>query len=252
MLEAFGFYVSQYDLRDERILLKVRHTHEVAYLCDEIARGEGLPVEDVDLAWLCGLLHDIGRFEQLRRWGTFNDAASCSHAELGFEILEPKLLGSAFVAEWSDIVRKAVLYHSDLVLPKGLTTRERAFCNIVRDADKVDILRVFSESGCDAVLGMTSGEFVAGEISDMAMMGYGEHRCLSHGERVASLDRLVGAVCFVFELENPSAREAIRLRGYLQRLLDRPFGQAPVFDNPLTQQRWDFIREDISRAWYPA
>ena len=68
-LDAFNSYVARYDVSDERIALKVEHTYEVAKLCDEIARGEGLPPADVDLAWLCGLLHDIGRFEQLRRMG---------------------------------------------------------------------------------------------------------------------------------------------------------------------------------------
>ena len=82
-LDAFNSYVARYDASDERITLKVEHTYEVAGLCDEIARGEGLPPADVDLAWLCGLLHDIGRFEQLRQWGTFSDADSCSHAALG-------------------------------------------------------------------------------------------------------------------------------------------------------------------------
>lgn len=59
VLEALNTYVSQYDLCDERIELKVRHTHEGAQLCDDIAHGEGLSAADVDLAWLCGLLHDI-------------------------------------------------------------------------------------------------------------------------------------------------------------------------------------------------
>ena len=43
--------------------------------------------EDIDLAWLTGLLHDIGRFEQVRRYGTFNDAKSIDHGKLGVEIL---------------------------------------------------------------------------------------------------------------------------------------------------------------------
>lgn len=82
-LDAFNSYVARYDVSDERIALKVEHTYKVAELFDEIAQGEGLSPADVDLAWLCGLLHDIGRFEQLCQWGTFIDADSCSHAALG-------------------------------------------------------------------------------------------------------------------------------------------------------------------------
>lgn len=90
---AFGAYVSQFDLGDERIALKVEHTYRVADLCDAIARGEGLGPRDVDLAWLCGLLRDIGRFEQLRHWDTFNDVRSCAHAALGRYILEGPVEG---------------------------------------------------------------------------------------------------------------------------------------------------------------
>lgn len=90
-LDAFNSYVARFDVSDERIALKVEHTYEVAELCDEIAQGEGLPPADVDLAWLCGLLHDIGRFEQLRQWGTFSDAGSCSHAALGIQVLKDEM-----------------------------------------------------------------------------------------------------------------------------------------------------------------
>lgn len=131
------------------------------------------------------------------------------------------------------IIRKAVACHSDLVLHEKLTPREGIFCSIVRDADKVDILCVFSESSCEAVLDLHSDEFTAGEISDIAMTGFAERRCLTRDERPGGLDGLVGAVCLVSELEAPSACEALRLRGYLQRLLDKPFGQAPVFETLL-------------------
>lgn len=244
-LEAFNRYVSRYDLGDERIALKVAHTFEVAALCDEIARGECMPPHDVELAWLCGLLHDIGRFEQLRRWGTFSDAASCSHAALGVDILAEELARYTADDAWANIVRKAVAYHSELRLPEGLDARERLFCTITRDADKVDILRVFSESSCSAVLGIEPAGFVNGEISAGALRGFRERRCLARAERQAALDGLVGAICLVFELESPAAREALRRRGYLERLLRSPFGMEPRFASPQTQRYWDAICADL-------
>lgn len=246
--KAFRAYVSRYDASDERIALKVKHTFEVAALADEIARGEGLPARDVDLAWLCGLLHDIGRFEQLRRWGTFDDRASCSHAMLGLRILDEELPSFTEDGAWAHIVRQAVAYHSDLRLSADLTERERLFCVITRDADKVDILRVYSESSCHAVLGIDPSAFACGEISDAALAGFSEHRCLARDERPASLDGLVGGVCLAFEIESPSALRALARRGHLRRLLDRPFGLKPVFADPETQRRWDAIRAAMG-AW---
>lgn len=240
-LDAFNSYVARYDVSDERIALKVEHTYEVAKLCDEIARGEGLPPTDVDLAWLCGLLHDIGRFEQLRRWSTFSDADSCSHAALGIQVLKNEMASFTGNPEWARIIERSVALHGDFRLPSGLSARERLFCTITRDADKVDILRVFNQSSCEAVLGINPDEFSRGEISDVAFQVFGERRCLARNERPGSLDGLVGAVCLAFELELPLSRKALGDRGYLQALLREPFGLSPHFESELTQRRWEAI-----------
>ena len=86
-LGAFAAYVRPYDAADPKVRLKIEHTYRVAELCERIARSLALPPQDVDLAWLCGLLHDVGRFEQLRRFGTFNDAQSIDHAAAGADVL---------------------------------------------------------------------------------------------------------------------------------------------------------------------
>ena len=240
-LNAFNSYVDRYDVSDERIALKVEHTYEVAELCDEIARGEGLSPADVDLAWLCGLLHDIGRFEQLRQWGTFSDADSCSHAALGIQVLKDEMGSFTGDPERAHIIERAVALHSDFRLPSGLSARERLFCTITRDADKVDIMRVFNQSSCEAVSGIDPSEFSRGEISDVSFEAFGERRCLARDERPGSLDGLVGAVCLAFELELPASRKVLGDRGYLQALLREPFGLSPHFESELTQYRWDAI-----------
>ena len=85
--KEFVSYVSAYDRTDIKILLKEEHTERVAGLCEQIAESLRLSTEDTDLAWLLGMLHDIGRFEQLRRFGTFADAKSVNHAALSADIL---------------------------------------------------------------------------------------------------------------------------------------------------------------------
>ena len=72
--EQFESYIAPYDLSDPKIRLKAEHTYRVAELCARIAASLSVPAEDEDLAWLLGMLHDIGRFEQVRRYGTFVDA----------------------------------------------------------------------------------------------------------------------------------------------------------------------------------
>ena len=69
--KAFADYAAHYNAADAKVKLKIDHTYRVAALCARIAQSLALPPEDVDLAWLSGILHDVGRFEQLRRYNTF-------------------------------------------------------------------------------------------------------------------------------------------------------------------------------------
>ena len=63
-LAAFQEYTDRYDSSRDMIRLKIEHTYRVCGLCQQIARSLDLPEEEVDIAWLTGLLHDVGRFEQ--------------------------------------------------------------------------------------------------------------------------------------------------------------------------------------------
>lgn len=133
---AFKTYTDAYDAANPRIALKIEHTYHVAEACDAVAREQGWSPQDIDLAWLCGLLHDMGRFEQLRRWDTFKDAESMSHAALGVEVLFGENPADApattsirdFIDDpvEDELIRASIAYHSDFRLPAQLDERARA------------------------------------------------------------------------------------------------------------------------------
>ncbi|MEF2845110.1 MAG: HD domain-containing protein [Eggerthellaceae bacterium] len=247
--KKFTAYVSLFDLEDERIRLKYEHSLEVASLCKRIAATLKLNSQDVVVSYLCGLLHDIGRFEQLKRWGTFKDAVSCSHAKLGLEVLESKGAGSidSFVDDLSSacIVKKAVLLHSDLCLPDNLDSRTQLFCNIVRDADKIDIMRVFSECDSETVYGISTSEAVNGRISDAAMSGFHEARCLAPADKNELLDGLVGVACFAFELTLPVSIKVLVDSGNLSAFLDHPLTLSCDFFKDGTRNKWNEVRKTM-------
>ncbi len=257
--KALDEYVGAFGVDDTRVALKYEHTMRVAGLCEEIAVGLGLGADEVDLAWLCGLLHDIGRFEQLRIWGTFKDSVSCGHARMGLAVLdgEPGFGGHGLSdadgrlcrfagEEVADAVRPAVALHSSLRLPDELDPWTRRFCEIVRDADKVDILRVFGMSDVHDVLGLTADEFLGGEISEAAMAGFREGRCLGSADRCANLDGLVGVICLPFELVHKPSWTVLDRSGYMWELVERPFGLEPRFSRVDTRMKWLEISEELT------
>jgi putative nucleotidyltransferase with HDIG domain len=144
IISVFENYVKDYDQDDARIKLKIEHTYRVAKLCVQIAESLNLTEEDIELSWLIGMLHDIGRFEQLENYGTFIDAKSINHAQYGADILFEKQLIREFIegSSYDDIIQAAIWYHNVYKLPDNLDERTKLFCNLIRDADKIDILKV--------------------------------------------------------------------------------------------------------------
>lgn len=251
--DAFAAYVAPYDPSNRRIALKIDHTYRVAGLCDRIARSLGMGTDEVDLAWLCGLLHDIGRFEQVRRWDTFRDAASTSHALLGCEVLfgprerlgvpvdtagtEPVARIRDFLDDDAEdgLVRTAIAVHSDFRIPEGLDERTRTFANVLRDADKIDILRTIQAESPEVIIGCDEQALLKSPLSDEATRAFDARRCMLREERRVPADYLVGFACFAFELAYPKSREIMRSQGYLTALLERPFGIEGQFRDPHTR-----------------
>ena len=84
--QAFESYLDEYDREDDKIQLKIVHTYCVVDAAEEIATRMHLREEDVQLAKIIGLLHDIGRFEQIKRFHSF-EPGTMDHAMYGADIL---------------------------------------------------------------------------------------------------------------------------------------------------------------------
>ena len=136
-LKTFNTYVSKYNTEDEKIKLKIEHIQRVAKNANDIAENLNLSKEDIDLAWLIGLLHDIGRFEQVRLYHTFNDGKSVNHAEIGVKILFEDGLIREFIEDeqYDEIIKKAILNHNKLQIDKELTERKINYKNRKTAAD---------------------------------------------------------------------------------------------------------------------
>ena len=84
--KEFDKYLMDFDLENPKILLKKVHTYGVVKAADYICTREALDPEDKDLALLIALLHDIGRFEQLKAYNSYDDNRF-DHAGFGVKLL---------------------------------------------------------------------------------------------------------------------------------------------------------------------
>ncbi len=241
----FDEYAGRYDLSDVKIKLKWEHTCYVAQHCDRIARSLSLPEADVDLAWLLGMFHDIGRFEQVRRYHTFQDKVSVNHAELSADLLFTEGLVDSFLPEQSRTLYRlmdtAIRYHNRYRLPEDLSERERLFANILRDADKVDILRVNCQTPRTEIYDLPEEAFRESDMTDEVYAAVSSCREVDRQYSRTGIDFIMGHVGFVYGLVFPESRKIIAEQGYLEQLLQIES------TNPRTRERLAVVRETVKR-----
>lgn len=140
----YGTFLGRNEDLDFAAELKQQHTHEVCAVANLLSTALGLPEEGRNLAFICALFHDVGRFEQFAVYGTFDDGKSENHALLGLEVLEKEGVLNGLGEKERRIIQNAVRYHNCLNLPHNLSVDEIFFTRLVRDADKIDIYRITS------------------------------------------------------------------------------------------------------------
>lgn len=241
--KAFADYAAHYNAADAKVKLKIDHTYRVAALCARIAQSLALPPEDVDLAWLSGILHDVGRFEQLRRYNTFIDAQSVSHAALSVAVLfdEGRIRDYLDDAGADALLRTAVEWHSAFRLPEALDDRTRLFCQILRDADKIDILRVNVETPMEEIYNVSTAALRRSPVTPAVLDAFYAHHCVLHSLKQYPADNAVGHASLVFELCYPESLRIVGEQGWLWRLLDFKT------DNPDTAAAFAAIRDELHR-----
>lgn len=141
MVEEFEKYVNNYDLTKEKIIPRKNHSIRVMNLCIKYAKKLGFNDEDISLAKVIGLLHDIGRFEQLKEFNSFDDS-NIDHADLGVKILFEEGLIKNFwnYKEDYELIEFAIKNHNKIKIEQTNNERYLKFAKLIRDIDKMDII----------------------------------------------------------------------------------------------------------------
>lgn len=121
------------------IKLKEDHTYRVCKNIRMIGREMNLDEKHLQIGEAIALFHDIGRFEQFKKYKTFNDRRSQNHAKLSVEILKHVDILSRLPNKERTIICKAISYHNLLELPVEEKTICLFYAKLLRDSDKLDI-----------------------------------------------------------------------------------------------------------------
>lgn len=251
--EWFSAYVRPFrDLPEgpQAIELKEAHTANVCRNIAMIAGAEGLKTGDIVLAEAIGLLHDVGRFPQYARYGTFKDSQSENHGELGVRVIAESHILEGLPEDERAIVISSVKFHNAFSMPL-LESRPALFLKLIRDADKLDIWRVFidyfarprkfasprEQAAYNQSLGFPGGQGISGKV--LESLKAGEKIPLS--EAVTDHDVRILQLSWIYGLNFQMSFRTALERG----IVDKIFAQLPDFEDKdsLRSKLNKFLRE---------
>lgn len=218
--EEFLKYTENYDLQDENILKKQRHSLRVMEISKQIAEGLELNKDEIELATLIGLLHDIARFEQRKLYETFHDTKSFDHGDYGEKILEKDMRKYIETDEYDEIIKKAVRNHNKFKIEEGLSEKENLFSKIVRDADKLDI---FYEA-VDMFWKGQEQQIDETIISDKVMKQFKNYETIKREdiEKTSNtINRVISIIAFIYDMNFKPSFEILEKENYINRMLNR-------------------------------
>lgn len=215
--EEFLKYTENYDLNNSHIIGKQKHSLRVMEISEQIAKGLNLTQEEIELATLIGLLHDIARFEQYTRYQTFKDFISIDHGDLGVEILNKDIRKYIETDKYDEIIKLAIKNHNKYAIEKGLTKEQELFAKIVRDADKIDIIY-------EAVEMFWKGkedEIENSNITKKVLEQFRNNKQIDKFTKETAIDEVISVIAFIFDINFKTSLEIIKNNNYIDKVLDR-------------------------------
>ena len=239
--KSFQEYLKNYDTNDGSIALKIKHTYEVVKKSEYIANGLRLDKENIELAKIIALLHDIGRFEQIKEFEEFNDK-KIEHAEFGVKVLFDNSLIRKFIDEdkYDNIIYKAIYNHNKYKIEENLNEKELLQCKIIRDADKLDNFRVKEKDKLEDMFPKIYNEKTINyeTISEKVYEDFMQHKCIKLENRKTIIDYWVCVIAFIFDLNFNISLQYVKENNYIDILVNRI-----EYKNDTTKQKMEDIRK---------
>lgn len=237
----FDQYANHYDRSDGRVELKIVHTNAVVAIMKKLCEMRGLSGHMTGLALICAQFHDIGRFEQLKKYDTFLDHLSVNHAVLSCQILREQGMLDGLSAADREKVLTAIENHNKLEIDPEIVSAAGSLpdaqeclelCKLIRDADKCDIFRVFATDNMVDVIGVSDEEVTRETVSPSVLQAIREHRCIDKQIRKTYLDFWISFLGYFFDLNYKESMAIAREQGYYRVPFDRV-----TFQNPQAREQ---------------
>jgi len=238
-IDEFKNYVdSNFNVSDKAINRKRNHSLRVMNFCKELSISIGMNDEEIYIAQIIGLLHDIARFEQWKTFQSFNDIQTFDHGDRAVEFLKENNYIRKFIEDGSydDIIFTAIKNHNKFEIESNLSEKALKYCKIIRDADKLDIYYEVDscfyneQSKIDAVTDT--------KLCDEYYNAILEHRPVLKKKEESKFDLVAVLISFVFDINFDESITIIRKHDYMRNTLTKVH-----LSDPVEQEKFDKIKE---------
>lgn len=219
--EEFIKYTEKFNTKDENIERKQQHSLRVMKIAEQIATNLKLNEEQIQLATLIGLLHDIGRFKQYTEIGLGNNLEGFDHGDYGAKVLFEEGIIRKFIEtnKYDEIIKKSIKNHNKFSIETGLTQEELLFAKLIRDADKIDILYesidIYYKNNEEEVNKSVLSEKIYNEFTKEATIKKEKN------VRFKFIDDITCVISFIYDINYKASFEIIKEKDYINKIIDR-------------------------------
>lgn len=229
----FRDYVNNFDMSEKAIVRKYYHSLRVMDLVIMIAKDNDLKGDDLDVVTVSGLLHDYARFPQWEKYKTYSDIDSVDHGDYAVTLLFDNEIKTYYKKECNyQLIKDAIMYHNKLFVPDNLSNKNKLFCNIIRDADKLDIFYLFS---INKELIIEDNEDISLEVEKEFYL----KKCINYKVIKNRSDKILLYLAFVYDLNFEYSFKYLKET----KLIDK------IFDGMINKEKYkkyfDFINKYI-------
>ena len=226
----------EYNLNDPNILRKFVHAIDTANCCFSLASSENFNKEDREFIYTVGLLHDVGRMVQWKKYANFSDTKTTPHQILGVELLKDYWIERFFSSkEKQKLALKLVEYHATPYTGKDKNIKK--FLPLLRDADNYANLQ-YTATGLQR-LWLTQNGVTPAVLAKFRL------RQNLHGTQLnTKLDRIFQFLSRTYEIKHNILKRDLLARKYINAIYDVYQGFLTKQDSKLLYQEcWNLKRE---------
>jgi hypothetical protein len=155
-------------------------------------------------------------------YNTFDDEISLDHAEHSVRVLREQKLLESLDTDSQELVFCAIYHHNKFELPARLSDREYLYVNILRDADKLDILKVLTDYYSNITIdpnhaltwNMPNGNDVSADVANDILAG----KLISRNKVKNDVDLKILQLSWVYDLNYKPSLEKIRKKKYFEKI----------------------------------